>query len=167
MLLVALAVPGAFGADAVLFGVRVPRRARCCTSSSTRSRASGDPDLLGAVVRIVPTGAARRRAADRRPASSTARRRSALWVVALAIDYVGALIGHVQGWRVSPAHFAERHGLIVIIALGESIVSIGVGARAATLDAGVVAAAVLGIVVARRPLVGVLRRRTRSSRSAS
>ena len=46
-----------------------------------------------------------------------------------------------------PGHFAERHGLIVIIALGESIVAIGVGAEGG-VDAGVVAAAVLGIALA-------------------
>ena len=34
-----------------------------------------------------------------------------------------------SGWRLMPEHFAERHGLIVIIALGESIVAIGVGAE--------------------------------------
>jgi low temperature requirement protein LtrA len=50
-------------------------------------------------------------------------------------------------WKLVPGHFAERHGLIVIIALGESIVAIGVGAEG-DVDAGVVAAAVLGIVVA-------------------
>ena len=52
-----------------------------------------------------------------------------------------------EGWKLVPGHFAERHGLIVIIALGESIVAIGVGAGAA-IDAGVVAAAVLGTVIA-------------------
>ena len=43
-----------------------------------------------------------------------------------------------------PSHFAERFGLIVIIALGESIVAIGVGAES-EVDAGVVAGAVLGV----------------------
>jgi low temperature requirement protein LtrA len=52
-----------------------------------------------------------------------------------------------SGWRLEPGHFAERHGLIVIIALGESIVAIGVGAETG-VDAGVVVAATLGIVVA-------------------
>jgi len=47
-----------------------------------------------------------------------------------------------------PGHFADRHGLIVIIALGESIVAIGVGAEALEVDTGVVAASVLGIAVA-------------------
>ena len=54
----------------------------------------------------------------------------------------------MRGWRVSPEHFVERHGLIVIIALGESIVAIGVGAAGVPLDAGVIVAALLGIVVA-------------------
>jgi low temperature requirement protein LtrA len=52
--------------------------------------------------------------------------RAALWGLALAIDVAGAL--RARGFRVSPAHFAERYALFVIIALGESIVAIGVGA---------------------------------------
>ena len=52
-----------------------------------------------------------------------------MWVVALAIDYLGpTVIGVGRGWRVAPEHFAERHGLIILIALGESIIAIGVGA---------------------------------------
>ena len=44
------------------------------------------------------------------------------------VDYVGTWLGGASGWRLpSPGHFSERHGLIVIIALGESIVAIGVG----------------------------------------
>ncbi len=52
-----------------------------------------------------------------------------------------------EGWKLVPGHFAERHGLIVIIALGESIVAIGVGAAGA-LDLGIGAAAVLGVALA-------------------
>ena len=52
-----------------------------------------------------------------------------------------------EGWKLVPGHFAERHGLIVIIALGESIVAIGVGASGA-LDLGIGTAAVLGIFLA-------------------
>ena len=71
----------------------------------------------------------------------------ALWALALALDMGGPLLFGVEGWKLVPGHFAERHGLIVIIALGESIVAIGVGAEAG-VDAGVVVAAVLGIAVA-------------------
>src|SRR5947207_6639853 len=72
----------------------------------------------------------------------------ALWGAALAILYLGALVGHMSGFRVSPEHFVERFGLIIIIALGESLVAIGVGAAGLPLDAGVIAAALLGITVA-------------------
>ena len=71
-----------------------------------------------------------------------------IWAVALAVDYASALVGRGRGWHVSPAHFVERHGLIVIIALGESIVSIGVGAAGLPLDGPRIAAALLGMVVA-------------------
>lgn len=71
----------------------------------------------------------------------------AIWASALALDIGGPLLFGVEGWRLVPGHFAERHGLILIIALGESIVAIGVGAEAG-VDAGVVVAAVFGTAVA-------------------
>jgi low temperature requirement protein LtrA len=70
----------------------------------------------------------------------------ALWTLALAIDMGEPYFASAEGWRLVPLHFAERHGLIVIVALGETIVALGVGADVA-LTVGVAAAAVLGIVV--------------------
>ena len=70
-----------------------------------------------------------------------------LWALALVLDMGGPLLMGQDGWKLMPGHFAERHGLILIIALGESIVAIGIGAERG-VDAGVVAAAVLGTVVA-------------------
>ena len=70
-----------------------------------------------------------------------------LWALALTLDMAGGIAIEPSGWRLVPGHFAERHGLIVIIALGESVVAIGVGAGL-RIDAGVVAAAVLGMAVA-------------------
>jgi low temperature requirement protein LtrA len=52
-----------------------------------------------------------------------------LWLAALAVGLFGPLLGGMRGWRVQPAHFIERHGLIVIIAIGESLIAIGLGAR--------------------------------------
>jgi low temperature requirement protein LtrA len=69
-----------------------------------------------------------------------------LWIVSLAIDFSGPYVFGVRGFRVSAGHFAERFGLIVIIALGESIVAIGAGVRS-DLDAGIIVAAVLGMTV--------------------
>jgi len=71
----------------------------------------------------------------------------ALWGVALGLDMAGPYFFGSEGWKLVPGHFAERHALIVIIALGESIVAIGLGA-AAQLSVGIVAAAVLGIALA-------------------
>jgi low temperature requirement protein LtrA len=69
-----------------------------------------------------------------------------LWALALALDTAGPYFFGSEGWKLVPHHFAERHGLIVLIALGESIVAIGVGAQVG-VDAGIVAAAVVGTAV--------------------
>src|SRR3954453_6545216 len=71
----------------------------------------------------------------------------ALWALALALDMAGPLFFGVEGWTLVPGHFAERHGLIVLIAIGESIVAVGAGANT-EIDAGMITAAVLGVAVA-------------------
>jgi low temperature requirement protein LtrA len=72
---------------------------------------------------------------------------AALWAVAILVDWgLPGLFG-AAGWRLVPAHFAERHNLIIILALGESIVALGAGAEV-DLSAGLYAAAVLGITLA-------------------
>ena len=72
----------------------------------------------------------------------------ALWAVGLAIAYGVAFVRGVSGFRVHAGHFAERHGLIIIIALGESIVAVGVGASGVGLGPRVLVAVVLGIALA-------------------
>ncbi|HXR61235.1 MAG TPA: low temperature requirement protein A [Solirubrobacterales bacterium] len=71
----------------------------------------------------------------------------ALWALAIFLDMAGPYFFGSEGWKLVPGHFAERHGLILIIALGESIVAIGVGASG-SLDLGIGTAAVLGIFLA-------------------
>jgi low temperature requirement protein LtrA len=71
----------------------------------------------------------------------------ALWALALFLDMGGPYVFGSEGWKLVPGHFAERHGLIVIIALGESIVAIGVGAAGA-MSLGIAIAAVLGVGLA-------------------
>jgi low temperature requirement protein LtrA len=71
----------------------------------------------------------------------------ALWALAIFLDMAGPYFFGSEGWKLVPGHFAERHGLIIIIALGESIVAIGVGAAGA-LDLGIGTAAVLGVALA-------------------
>ena len=69
-----------------------------------------------------------------------------LWALALLLDMGGPYFFGAEGWKLVPEHFAERHGLIVIIALGESIVAIGLGAEH-ELTLGIGAAAVLGVAL--------------------
>jgi low temperature requirement protein LtrA len=72
---------------------------------------------------------------------------AAVWIVAVALDVAEPFFFGAEGWQLMPEHFAERHGLIIIVALGESIVAIGVGAEAG-VDVGVIVAAVLGVALA-------------------
>ncbi|OLF10059.1 low temperature requirement protein A [Actinophytocola xinjiangensis] len=70
------------------------------------------------------------------------------WVAAVLADYGGTMIIGARGWRLGSArHFAERHGLIVIVALGESIVAIGVGVTHLPISWPIVLAATLGLAV--------------------
>jgi low temperature requirement protein LtrA len=71
----------------------------------------------------------------------------ALWAVAILVDMGGPALFGTSGWTLVPGHFAERHGLVIILALGESIIAIGVGAEV-DLTAGVVTAGVLGVGLA-------------------
>jgi low temperature requirement protein LtrA len=146
MLVVALAVPEAFDEHGVIFGVAY-LVVRTMHLALYALAARGDPDLLGAVLRMVPSStisgvlilAAGFVEGDQR---------TAFWIVALAIDYLGVIVGRGQGWRLSPGHFAERHGLIIIIAIGESIVALGVGAAGTPLSAGAITTAVVGMTIA-------------------
>lgn len=144
MLGVALAVPGAFKGDAQLFGVSY-FLVRGMHVALYAYAGRGDPDLLGAMLRLAPAelfGASLIVVAG----FLSGEARIAAWLIALAIDYGGPAIVDLGGWRIAPEHFAERHGLIVLIALGESIVAIGVGAGF-ELTTGSVAGAALGVVV--------------------
>src|SRR6266536_1660881 len=146
MLVLSLAAPGAFGDDGVIFGVAyLIVRALHLVLFAIAGR--GDPDLFRAALRTLPASAVAPVllvVAGFLHGSS----QLALWGAALVILYLGPLVGHMRGFRVSPEHFVERFGLIIIIALGESIVAIGVGAAGLPLDAGVIAAALLGITIA-------------------
>jgi low temperature requirement protein LtrA len=145
LLVVALCVPGAFGESAFLFAcaygvVRAAHIALFLLASRDDSALHesvvglGGSSALGVGLLVsasftdgIPQGA--------------------LWAVALLLDMGGPYLFGAEGWKLVPSHFAERHGLIFIIALGESIVAIGVGADV-QIGAGEVVAATLGIGVA-------------------
>ena len=145
MLFASLAVPDVFGDDAFLFAcayafVRLAHLVLYALAGR------GDRDLLGAVARLA-IGSAIGVSLLFVAAGLDGKPQTAVWAVALGIDLLGAYVGGGRGWRLSAGHFAERHALIVIIALGESIVALGLGATT-DLSAGVIVAALLGLAIA-------------------
>jgi low temperature requirement protein LtrA len=145
MLIVSLAVPGAFTDDALIFGFAY-LTVRLLHLGAYWLLSRDDPTLRALVGRLASTaipGAALLVLGG--ALHGTAR--TVCWIAALAIDYGGLAMRGVEGWRVEPGHFAERHGLIIIIALGESIVSLGLGASGLDLDARIVAGALLGVAI--------------------
>lgn len=145
MLVAALAVPGAFDDLALTFAlaygaVRVGQLALLLLASRD------DPALRHSVATLAAssaigigliTGAS----------FLDGVQQGALWAIAILIDFGGPALFGVAGWKLVPAHFAERHGLIIILALGESIVVLGVGADAG-MTAEVITAAALGVGLA-------------------
>jgi low temperature requirement protein LtrA len=145
MLIASLAAPRAFGRDATTFAIAyLIVRALHLVLYAIAGR--GDAELLRAVLRILPpvflSGMLLLVAS---PLHGTAK--LLCWAAAVVVDYLGPLFGHMRGWRLSPRHFVERFGQIILIALGESIVAIGVGAAGLELDVGLITAVLLGIIV--------------------
>jgi low temperature requirement protein LtrA len=144
MLIVALTTPEAFGSAGVLFAVAylVVRTLHIFAYA----HGSSDVNVRVAILALAPTSIGA-------PALLIVAgfldggAQIALWLIALTIDYAGPYVRGVAGLTVSPTHFAERYGLIVIIALGESIVAIGAGAAGQQFGVGEVAAAVLGLTI--------------------
>ena len=147
-LVAALCVPQAFGDSALLFAVAYAV-VRLAPDRALRARQPRRPPA--APLGDHRAGVEHARSASgcsspRRSPTAPCRARSGRWrSLHRPRPARCCSASRAGGW--SRGHFAERHGLIVIIALGESIVAIGVGAEFG-LDAGVVTAAVLGVAIA-------------------
>jgi low temperature requirement protein LtrA len=145
MFVAALVVPGVFDDEGVLFGAAF---FLVCTMHVALYALAGrgNRDLLGAVLRLAPSTLLG--ATLILVAGFTDGARTWLWLAALAVTYVGAALSGLAGWYVHPSHFAERYGLVLIIALGEAFISIGIGATGIGIGLGEVVAAILGLLVA-------------------
>ena len=142
LLICALAVPEVFGDQAMEFAiayalVRAGHVVLFLIASrdepGLRSSVSGFAVGTGIAIALLIIGAA---------IGGTAQ--VVIWVIALLLDIAEPYLFGSTGWKLMPEHFAERHGLIVIVALGESIVALGVAAEVG-LSAEVIASAVLGV----------------------
>jgi low temperature requirement protein LtrA len=142
-LVISLAIPTAFAGGGVAFGVAYLVVVLIHAGLFTRSQvgASGTAILrvaplnLVAAVSILAAGIA----------GGTTR--TILWGVAVAVIILPSLRPPDPRFEIAPGHFVERHGLVVIVALGESVVAVGIGAAAHALTAGLVALAVLGLAL--------------------
>lgn len=145
LLVAALCIPGAFGSEAVLFvaAYAIVRVAHLALFTL----ASRDDALLRRSVTGLAASSALGIALLGAAAFSGGGVRASLWALALLLDIGGPFLFGAEGWKLVPGHFADRHGAVIIIALGESIVAIGVGAHG-VVDSGVVVAAILGMAVA-------------------
>jgi low temperature requirement protein LtrA len=141
----ALAVPNAFGDDALAFALAYGfvRLAHIWLFVIASSDAPGLRRSVTGLAASTGIGVCLLLAAS----AVDGWEQGALWVLALVIDVGAPLLFWAEGWQLMPAHFAERFGLIVIIALGESIVAIGLGSHE-VVDLGVVTAAILGVGIA-------------------
>jgi low temperature requirement protein LtrA len=145
MLIVSLSIPEAFGSKGLLFGCAYFFvRAMHLVLYVRNTRRDDDTDNLEAILKLAPGmlfGSALLIVAGVLDGEA----RTAFWIAAIVIDIGTPLLFGTAGFRLHPGHFAERHGLIVIIALGESIVAIGAGAGFA-LETAEVIGAILAIV---------------------
>lgn len=146
MLMAAVALPQAFGARALVFALAF-LAVRLIHVVLLALDVRGEADVGSAALRLVPTllaGPAVLVAA----AFFDTPERELLWIVAAVMDLSGPVLVGTTGWSVTPAYFVERHGLIIIIALGEAIVGVGAGAEAALPRPSVVTAVLLAVLIA-------------------
>lgn len=142
-LVAALAIPNAFGHDGVAFGLAyllvVGIHAALFThagGSSARAILGIAPFNLGAALLVLLAGIL------------GGPWRLPLWGLAFALPVTSTLLRRETGFTLQPVHFVERHGLVLIIALGESVVAIGVGAAGLPVGGRLVAAAGLALALA-------------------
>lgn len=138
-----LAVPHAFDDDAVIFGaaylvVRTLQMAAYALGESTLGQVARTigPSMIATGVLIFAAGFVE------------GTLRYVLWGLALAVNVIGPYVADRSAWHIHPEHFSERHGLFIIIALGESIVAAGVGIEGQELDGLLLLAAALALTVA-------------------
>jgi low temperature requirement protein LtrA len=143
-LVLALAIPASFGDDGLAFGIAY---ALIVAVHTTLFASTSDETVTRAVARLAPFNTATAALVLAGGiAGGTAQ--YVLWAAAFAAEWGTGLIGGAsEGFEVQPAHFVERHGLVVIVALGESVVAIGIGASKLPLDLELAGVAVLGLLL--------------------
>jgi low temperature requirement protein LtrA len=143
-LVLALAIPRAFSEGDVAFGVAYLLIVAIHTGLYSRT---GEARTVRALLRLAPLNLV---SALLVLAAVIADGAAAylLWAAAFVLEWVTPMVTPTGGFRIAPAHFVERHGLVVIVALGESVVAIGIGAAHLPVDLALASVAVLGLLLA-------------------
>jgi len=143
-LIVALAIPDAFGDSGVAFGIGYLVVTFVHTGLFLRS---SEESAVRAMFRLGPFNTIT--AALLLVAGFTSGGvQWALWSAAFVLHWASPAVTAVGGFRLRAKHFVERHGLIVLIALGESVVAVGIGVQGHDLSTGLAVTAVLGLALA-------------------
>jgi low temperature requirement protein LtrA len=143
-LVLALAIPRAFTDGDIAFGVAYLVVAGIHAGLFTRTGVAG---TVRAVIRLAPFNLV---SALLVLAAVTVGGTAAylLFAAAFALEWFTPRLVSTGDFRIAPAHFVERHGLVVIVALGESVVAIGIGAAGLPVDLALASVAVLGLLLA-------------------
>jgi low temperature requirement protein LtrA len=143
-LVLALAIPDAFGDNSLAFGIAY---AAIVAVHTTLFASTSDEKITRAVARLAPFNTVTA-ALVLAGGIAGGDAQYVLWAVAFAAEWgTGLLGGASEGFVVQPSHFVERHGLVVIVAIGESVVAIGIGASSLPLDTELAGVAVLGLLL--------------------
>ncbi len=139
-LILALAIPQGFGDGGPAFGIAYLVVVLVHTALFARTT---NADTLRAVLGLVPFNLVTAALVlIGGIAGGTAQ--YVLWSLAFVCEWITPRLMR-GGFSISPAHFVERHGLVVLIAIGESIIAVGVGAGESPLDLELAALAILGL----------------------
>ena len=146
MLIAVIALPTAFTTGALVFALALLAVRLINVGLFLASASRDEAELASAIRRLVP-GLLVGPALIVAGAFMDSPFRELLWVAAAAVDFGSPLIAGTNGLRVVPSYFIERHGAVVIIALGETIISLGWGATENVHHPGVLGAVVLGVLI--------------------
>jgi low temperature requirement protein LtrA len=142
-LVMALAIPKAFDGNGIAFGIGYLVVTIVHIGLFSKS---GTQSVVGAILRFAPYNLASAILVLVAAAvGGTAE--YVLWAAAFVLQMITPVLTGTEGFIVQAAHFVERHGLVVIIAFGESIVAIGIGAAPLPMDGALAGVAVLGLAL--------------------
>ena len=142
-LIIALAIPTAYAGQGLAFGIGYAVVVALHAGMYSKGTSVSE---VAAILRIVPYNLA---AAALVLAGGIAGGpvQDVAWLLAAALVWVTGWFTNTEGFVIASEHFVERHSLVIIVALGESIVVIGAGAVGVALDLRLAIVALLSLAL--------------------